>query len=74
MAGGFGLFIQGIAHKLSNLDTKTLTLLSRVLIRAMKSDDANRYLQDKLQKIIDDDDMGTAPTSRGPTVSSVRRP
>ena len=60
-----GKLVYDFVQALKDIDTDTRLLLLRFLIRAGKAPNANLYIKERLQKIMDEDDA--------PQVSSPRQ-
>ena len=62
---------------LKRIDGETQLLLLKFLIRAGKSGDANRFVQDRLQRIFDEDDqliVSSSPRQVHVTAREVKKP
>lgn len=69
-----GKLIYDFVQALSKFDGDTKMLLLRVLVRAGQSGNANEYLKERLQRILDEDDRPiVSPSPRQVTAREVKR-
>lgn len=55
------MILKSLLQHLSQIDGDTRTLLLRFLVRAFKNPNPNRYIQDAMRRILDEED-GVRPS------------
>lgn len=71
--GFIGAKIFAVVDQLRKLDGDTLIQISRFLIRAGQSPDPNKFVQQSLQRILDESDRPPAPRTVRATATEVKR-
>lgn len=59
--------LEGLLGSLKGIDATTTTLLTRFLMRAVKSGNANQYIQERIQRALDEDDKPKVEVRQGST-------